>query len=314
MSKFTRVLSASVLLVLVLASCVFAAAGDKQLHITFVAPLVANPYWDVVEDGAKAAAAEFNVDLDYVGSTSLDMNQWMSYLEMAISNKSDGIVTMALNESTIRPIVDRAAEAGIPITLVDTDAPGTKRAAYAGTDNEAAGKVLAENLVEITGGKAVIGIMTGALDQPNLNLRMKGFNDGIAAHPDMKVVVTEADNSDLALCIQKAEAMIKAHPDITVLAGMEGFGVPGLSRVVQENNLVGKVTVVGFDDLADTLQYIKTGVAKGTVVQRQYQMGYLGVKLICDIKDGKTVDSINDTGVVFLDKDSVESYDPRSGR
>jgi ribose transport system substrate-binding protein len=313
MSKFTRVLSASLFAILVLASCSFAAEGGK-LHVTFVAPLVANPYWDVVEDGAKAAAEEFGVDLDYVGSTSLDMNQWMSYLEMAISNKSDGIVTMALNESTIKPIVDAAAAAGIPVTLVDTDAPGTKRAAYAGTDNEAAGRVLAENLIKITGGKAVIGIMTGALDQPNLNLRMKGFNEGIAAYPDMKVVVTEADNSDLALCIQKAEAMIKAHPDITVLAGMEGFGVPGLSRVVQENDLVGKVTVVGFDDLADTLQYIKTGVAQGTVVQRQYQMGYLGVKLIYDIKEGKTVDSINDTGVVFLDKDSVAAYDPRSGR
>jgi ribose transport system substrate-binding protein len=312
MSRFAKVLTVLAVCVLLLAGAVMAAAAP--LRITFVAPLVANPYWDVVEDGAKTAAKEFGVEMDYVGSPSLDMNQWMSYLEMGISNKSDGIVTMALNESAIKPVVDQAAAAGIPVVLVDTDAPGTKRSAYAGTDNEAAGRTLAENLAKITGGKAVIGIMTGALDQPNLNLRLKGFNDGISKYPDMKVVVTEADNSDLALCISKAEAMLKAHPDITALAGMEGFGVPGLSRVVKESGMVGKITVVGFDDLADTLQFIKDGVASGTVVQRQYMMGYLGVKMIVDIKAGKTVDPVNDTGVVFLDKDSVGSYDPRGNR
>lgn len=279
-----------------------------QQRITFVPPLVANPYWDVVEKGAKDAAKEYDIDLDYVGPTQLDINEMMKYLEAAIAQKVDGIVTMALNEAALKPVIDRAVGAGIPVILVDTDAPASKRTAYAGTDNVTAGKVLGESLAKITNGKANIGLMTGALDQPSLNQRMDGFKAGIAPHPDMKILVVEGDNSDLQLCIQKGEAMLRAHPEITALVGVEGFGVPGLGRVVKEAGKVGKVLVVGFDDLADTFAFVRDGTAQGTVVQRQYKMGYMGVELVVKAKKGEKLDSKYDTGVVFLDKSNIDGY------
>lgn len=282
--------------------------GSEQY--LFVAPLVANPYWDVVEKGAKAAAEKYAVELDYVGPTQLDINEMLKYMEVGISQKVKGIATMSLNEASITPIIDQADAAGIPVVLVDTDAPNSKRKAYAGTDNFTAGQELGKSFVRLVGEKATIGLMTGALDQPNLNARMAGFKDGIKNYPNIKIVATEGNNSDLQICIQKADAIIRSYPEIDALVGVEGFGVPGLSRAVIEAGKAGKIKVLGFDDLADTLAFIKDGTATATVVQKQYRMGYMGVELLVKLNKGESIDSVYDTGVLTLDKDNIDTFDP----
>jgi ribose transport system substrate-binding protein len=287
-------------------------AAKKQTKIVFVAPLIANPYWDTVEAGAKAAAKDLNVNLQYEGGTTLDLNEWMKYIETAIAEKCDGICTMAENSSSIQPLVAEAKAAKIPVTLVDTDAPDSGRNAYAGTNNEAAGKTLGTELAKIVNGTATIGLITGALDQANLNQRVAGFKEGIQSSPNMKIVAFGSDNSDLQQCIQQGESMLKAHPTITAMVGTEGYGVGGIGRVVQEAKEVGKITVVGMDDVPDTLTFLKEKVASLSVVQHQYRMGYLGIQYLTEILAGKSVPSITDTGTILLTPDNVATYKPAS--
>lgn len=284
------------------------ALGAKKLHFVFVTPLVANPYWDVVERGVKDAAKELGVQADYVGPTKLDLNEMLDFVETAIAQKVDGIGSMALNADAFAPVVAEAKKRGIPFVFVDTDAPKSQRDAYMGTDNVTAGKALGEAVAKFKKGKAKIGLMTGALDQPNLNQRIDGFKQAISKYPGMKIVVLESDMSDLQLCIQKAEAMLQAYPEIDTLVGVEGFGAPGLGRVVKEAGKVGKITVFGFDDLPDTVDFIKEGVVQGTVVQRQYMMGYLAIKNLYKLANGEKIPEITDTGVIVVTKENVDTY------
>ena len=68
-----------------------------------------------------------------------DVDAMVKYIDTAIASKVDGIITMALSPAAIGPAIDRAVDAGIPVVLVDTDAPESKRAAYVGTSNYDAG-------------------------------------------------------------------------------------------------------------------------------------------------------------------------------
>jgi ribose transport system substrate-binding protein len=284
-----------------------AAAGQK-LHFVFVTPLLANPYWDVVEKGWRDAAAKAGVEVDYVGPTALNLDEMIKYMETAISQKVDGIATMALNaEAMAKPIAD-AKEAGIPVVLVDTDAPDSQRDAYAGTSNFAAGQAAGELMAKVTGGKATIGILTGRLDQPNLVQRVEGFRDAIKNYPDMKEVNIQPDDSDLQKAIQQTEAMLLANPDITAFFGSEGFGAPALCKVVQEAGRAGEIHIVGFDDLPESVDCIKNGVVDGVIVQKQYVMGYMAVEDLIKIHQGESVPAVTDTGVVALTKDNVDTY------
>ena len=274
----------------------------------FVTPLMANPYWDVVEKGWRDAAAKYGVQADYVGPTALSLDEMIKYMETAIAQKVDGIATMALNAEAVKKPIADARAAGIPVVLVDTDSPESERNAYAGTSNYEAGKAAGEFMAKVTGGKAVIGILTGRLDQPNLVQRVEGFREAIKAYPDMKEVDIQPDDSDLQKAIQKTEAMLLAHPDITAFFGSEGFGAPALCKVIKEAGKAGEIAIVGFDDLDESLDCIREGVVNGVVVQKQYVMGYLALEYLLKIKQGQPVPDVTDTGVVLVTKENVDTY------
>jgi ribose transport system substrate-binding protein len=285
-----------------------APAAAEDTHLVFVTPLMANPYWDVVEDGWRQAGTDYGIKVDYVGPTSLDLDEMIKYMETAIAQGVDGIGTMALNtEAMAKPIADAKA-AGIPVVLIDTDAPDSERDAYAGTSNFAAGQAAGEFMAEQTGGKATIGILTGRLDQANLVQRVDGFKDAISQYPDMQVVDMQPDDSDLQIAIQKTEAMLLAHPEIDAFFGSEGFGAPALCKVVKEAGMAGEITIVGFDDLDESIDCIRDGVVDGVVVQKQYVMGYMALEDLLKLNSGHTIPEILDTGVVIASSDNVETY------
>ena len=283
-------------------------AAPQKPHFVFITPLMANPYWDVVEKGWNDGAAKMGAEVDYIGPTALSLDDMIKYMETAIAQKVDGIATMALNaEAMKKPIADAKA-AGIPVVLVDTDSPDSQRDAYAGTSNQAAGQSAGEFLAKITHGKATIAILTGRLDQPNLVARVDGFKAAIAKYPGMKVVDMQPDDSDLQKGIQAAEAMLLANPGITAMFGSEGFGAPALGKVVKEADKAGKIHIVGFDDLPESVDYIKAGVVDGVVVQKQYVMGYRAVDYLLKLVNNKSVPSVTDTGVIMLTKANVATY------
>lgn len=283
--------------------------AKKSLRFTLVSPLVGHPYWVTVEDGMKAANKEFGVNTEYVGPTQISVDEQIKAMETAIAAKVDGIITMALNPEAFQPVIDKAVDAGIPVVLIDTDAPKSKRNVYAGTSNKQAGVEAGKAMIKATGGKAAIGIITGAIDAANLNERIDGFKEAIKDQPNMKIVATEPSDSDLLKGTEKAQRMLKAHPDINAFFGVSATDVDAAAKIVEEQKLTGKIKLVGFDDLAETVDYIKKGVVDATIVQKPYQMGYLGVKLLKEIKEGKNPEQkIIDTGVTVVSKDNADTY------
>lgn len=303
--KKTGMICLIVLVGLVMLSGITGA--KKDLHFTFVTPLFGHPYWVTVQDGMNAAAEEFGVECEWVGPMAIDIAQQIQDIETAIASNSDAIITMALNPVAFAPVINQAEEAGIPVVLVDTDAPYSKRSAYAGTDNKSAGFAAGEAMVEVLDGQGKVGIITGAIDANNLNLRIDGFEEAIK-DTDIKVVAIEPSNTDLLQATEKAQSILQSYPDIDAFFGVSASDVIGAAKVVKEMNKVGDVKLVGFDDMPETIDYIKNGVVNAAIVQRPYMMGYLGVKLARDIIEGKDVPEITDTGIITVTKENVDTY------
>ena len=268
------------------------ANGENTYRYTFVSPLVSHEYWIDVEEGIQAGAKEQGVDVAVLGDT-----------------KVDGIITMALSPAAIGPAIDRAVDAGIPVVLVDTDAPESKRAAYVGTSNYDAGYEAGKAMIEATGGKAKIGIIRGTIGQETDNDRIKGFEDAIKDEPDMEILTTEACNSDMLTGTQKAQDMLKAYPEMTAIFGSEGTGAVAAGKVLEEQGLSGTITVIGWDDTDECLDFIRTGVVKGTIVQKPDFMGRKAVELLTRINNGEELtETVIDSGVTFVTAENVDTY------
>jgi len=68
---------------------------------------------------------------------------------------------------------------------------------------------------------------------------------------------------------------------------------------------VGKVVAIGFDGNSDLQGFVKNGTLEGIVVQSAYNMGFMGVKKVVDVIEGKTVNPVVDTGAVYVDKSNI---------
>lgn len=284
-------------------------SGEGSYNFTFVSPLVSHEYWIAVENGIQAGAQEQGVDVNVLGDTKVDVDIMVKYIDMAIASQVDGIVTMALSPAAIGPAIDRATAAGIPVVLVDTDAPESTRVAYVGTSNYDAGFEAGTAMIEATGGNAKIGIIRGTVGQETDNDRIKGFEDAIANEAGMKILTVEACNSDMLTGTQKAQDMLKAYPEMNAIFGSEGTGAVAAGKVLEEQGLSGTITVIGFDDTAECLDYIRSGVVWGTIVQKPDFMGRKAIELLVKANQGEEIkETVINSGVTLVTKDNVETY------
>ncbi len=80
----------------------------------------------------------------------------------------------------LQPGIDAAAAAGIPVITMDSDAPGSQRLYFIGTNNLEAGHLGGKRVIEKLGGKGNVVFFTLG-GQPNTDERLKGFKDASPA-------------------------------------------------------------------------------------------------------------------------------------
>lgn len=284
--------------------------ADEPLQITWVNPTVGIEYWTNADNGAKAAAEEFGVDLNIVGPTETNPEQQASYIEAAASQNVDGIMTCPWDVA-FTPALKAASENGIPVVAVDTDDPDCGRIAFYGTSNYDAGYKAGQLMAELTDGKAKVCILTAVLTSKTQADRIDGFSDAIKDYPDMEILTQEQTDSDLQKSVDKATACIGAYPECDAFFGAASLDGAGCAKAVEEMGIADQYTIICFDDVEETIRYIKNGVISATMVQDPYQMAYDAVKAIVDYHAGiEPEEVINAVEVNIVDAENVNELYP----
>ena len=135
-----------------------------------------NSWFDDVQLGCIQAATELNVTCHYIGTTHEDSAAQASLVDELIdSGNYAGLSISVIDATSASGAIARAREAGMFVVTFDSDAPGSKRQAYIGTDNLAFGNHLGKVLLQIDPTGGTYGIITGA--GPNLRDRERGLRE-----------------------------------------------------------------------------------------------------------------------------------------
>lgn len=289
-----------------------APAPAKKLSITFVTPLIAHPVWDVAKQGFEDAAKAMDFNGQYVGPQGIDPAEMVNQIEIAIASKVDGIIAMPIAPEAMRPAFQKCADAKIPVVFVGAEDPESTALAFIGTNEAQLGKQGAEALMKLMDGKPIKAhVLQSTMDA---SFAIKARDGYLAALKDyaggFEMVLNEACNSDMMIAMEKYQNAFKANPEINVAIGVCGEAGPAAAKVVKEMGLVGKITIIAVDDVAETMDFVKDGTIAGTMAQNFYKMGYLGSQFLCDfIRDGKSPESFNnDSGSIFATKDNIATY------
>lgn len=287
------------------------AAPAEKISVALI-PKCAVPFFDDCNTGGKTAADKLGVEYQWIAPADTQGSTQVKIIEDLIAKHVDGIGISVNEPKSVMEAIQKAIDAGIKVITFDSDSPDSARSMYIGTSNKAAGVTMGEAMAAACGGKGKVAIVTGQLGAVNLNERIDGVKEALAKYPDMSVIELQGTDDDLAKAVTVVENIFRANPDLVGIFGVSQVGGPAIAKVLagQEfSSLKGTVTVLAFDDLADTIQGINDGYITAMMVQRPITMGQLTVEhLVAQITGEETTSENIDTGVTVVTKDNLGSY------
>jgi ribose transport system substrate-binding protein len=283
-----------------------APAGGK--FFVMVAKVV-DVYYEPCYEGFQQAAKKYGVKTEFRAPKATEVPQQVEIMENLIARHVDGIALSALDDEGLKAAIGEATAAGIKVITFDAPAPSSEALTYIGTANEAAGYAAAEQLAGIIHSQGEVAVLQGGLGSPNLNDRFKGFQRFMAEKaPKVKIVAHEDDQSRTDVTVNKTEALLEAHPNLTAIFGLSAEVCPGAAAALEQQGKAGRVVLAGFDDLPNTVAAIRKGVVSFCIAQRTFKMGWLSIGNLLDAVNNKPLPRQIDTGIVIINKDNVDTY------
>ncbi|WP_313135016.1 ABC transporter substrate-binding protein [Anaerocolumna sp.] len=295
-------------------------SGKKTVY--FLTKILGNQYWSVVEQGAKDAAAELGINLVVTGlANEAEIEKQVQQLQDAVSAKADAIVLGPVDSTAMVNPVNDAFNSGIPIIVVDTMINTDNYSAALMTNNVEAGKIAAEEMINRMKAagvseteKAQIAVQIGSSGSQTIIDRLKGFNEYWDANaPEAWEVLNndiKVNDGDITKAVGFTQDFLTAYPDLKGVFGPNNGSTVGFVTGLKESGRKD-VVMVGFDFSAEIEQMIREGEFEvATVLQKQYLMGYEGVKTAIALSEGKQPEEkLIDTGVMVVDKENVDATD-----
>ncbi len=246
-------------------------------------------FWVSVQAGALAAGKDLNVEVLWNGpAQETEYDRQVQIMDSMIARHVDGIALAVTEKTAMVPPLDRAAAAGIPVTVFDSGINSEKYLTFVATNNYEAGQFAARKLAELMGGKGEVGLLANAPGSGSTMDREKGFTDVLEKEfPNIKIVATQFGMSDRAKARASAENILTAHPD---LGGMFASSEPssvGVALALKARNRSGKTRFVAFDSSDSMIEDLQGGTIDAMVVQDPFHMGYEAVKSLVDNWSGK---------------------------
>lgn len=281
--------------------------------ITLISHVYSNPYWKYVKLGAEKAAKQRNAVIDFQGPDNASVGEGIKFINMAYAAKVSGIITYVQDEALYKPVIDKVLAGGIPIVTVDSDAENSKRLAYVGTDNVTAGRVGAHEMIHQVGRYGNVGVIMGGKNVKNQIERVKGFTEYIKSNSKLNISEIESSDSYLLEAELVTKKIVTNNKDIKAIFCASALDGQGAAKALISMGAAEKVKIISFDDLPETLDYIKNGTITSTIVQDPYSMGYKAVNIIMDIMEGKDTKGIFLTDVSVVTKDNIDEFKKARG-
>ena len=252
------------------------------------------PYGTYYVPAMEAAAAELGINLTITNS-QYDGDKQASECEIAVAAKPDGIILWPAVGDSVRPCLEAAAAAGIPVTITNSDlfdADKELSYGYSGPDTYGQGVSSAEIMCELVGDTPVNIIqLNGAAGNSTAIDRDNGFTDTIAANCPNVTILQEESTADWS----KANAQQNASEMITA-QGLENIGgiyaaddtiAAGAIAALEARGVVAAdyfITSIGNTFLGNPL--VIDGSLDGTVFQSSSWDGENATRLMYEVLTG----------------------------
>jgi ribose transport system substrate-binding protein len=294
------------------------AHANQPLTIAVIPKGTTHEFWKSIHAGAVRASRELaaqGAPIKIIWKGPLredDREQQIQVVEGFLSQGVQGIVLAPLDDRALVRPVDEARRAGVPTVIIDSRLESDAVVSFVATDNHKGGRLGAQRLGELLGGKGKVLLLRYAEGSASTNERERGFLEELRSrYPGIALVSTDQYAGPTRETAKRAAENLLNRYGGELQGG--GIFTPnesstiGMLLALQDIGLAGKVRFVGFDASAILIDAIRARHLDGVVVQNPMRMGYLGVKTMVEHLRGTPVEPLIDTGVMLVTAANLDS-------
>jgi len=200
----------------------------------------------MIEEAQAAAAAwkEKGVNVEVVvQSANVDVPGQIAHVRNFISEGVNAIIINPNSPTAFDPVFAQAKEADILVIATDAEV-SSPDALYVGIDQKAYGAAGAEWLAKTLNNKGNIVAINGVAGHPANELRVSGYKEVLAQHPDIKIVNEVNANWDQAQGQQAMQNLLATYPDINGVLVQDGMAA-GAWKSIMDAKKTDQIAATG---------------------------------------------------------------------
>lgn len=265
-----------------------------------------DPFWDMVQKGAKAAAAKDNVDLEYTGDN--DASKQAVLMQTAIDKKVDGIAVTLANPEAMSSGMAAAKAAGIPVVVLNAGLDDWKKQgalSFFGLDIQASG-VQSGQVLAKAGGKNGVCVIQEAGNKV-LDELCKGATSAFGGH----MTTLQVNGTDMPQVESTLQAKLAQDKEIDSIVTLNSD--IGLAALSAEKAAGSSAKITTLNMSKDLVAPIKSGEILATIDQQGWLQGYSAVDALWLYKYNANIVGSGQpvlTGPTLITKENIDQVAP----
>ncbi|WP_219837579.1 substrate-binding domain-containing protein [Paenibacillus sp. R14(2021)] len=248
-------------------------------HIVLISQEQGSYVMNEIQKGAREAGEAHGMKVDFSGVYRSNFEELLKQIDIAIASKVNGIIIEGVDRPEFELMVDKATERGIPVVTINSDAPGSLRKTYVGSDHYQEGILMGERIAADLGGKGVIGVVANPDSMDTDQLRLKGLREALNGFTGIRLVFASKDAEMLQPSMQ-AYDMLNHFPSINAFIGLKADSAKSIVQAGESRSRMKGYKVFMFDNSPQTVKLIQDGLVQAGLSQHYEEMGRMSVDLI----------------------------------
>ncbi|MFZ5966853.1 MAG: sugar ABC transporter substrate-binding protein [Bacillota bacterium] len=280
----------------------------KELKFGATYMTLNNPFFVELNDGIKKVVESKGGKLIAL-DPQLDINKQIAQVEDLIAQKVDLIFLNPVDWKGIKPALEAAQKANIPIIVVDAPVFDDNLVeSTVASDNWNAGVLCAQHLIKAMGETGNVVILEHPTAKSAID-RTKSFEEEIAKYPGIKVVAKQTSDGQLEKAMPVMENILQANKDIDAVMCLNDPTALGAIAALESANRMDGVLVYGVDGSGDAKTMIKEGKLTATAAQFPGDIGSMAAEAAFKKLNGETIDHEIKVPVELIDKTNIDKYE-----
>ena len=298
---------------LLLAALSLSAAQAADKTVALVLGVKGSPFYQALACGAQAKAKQLGLTLTVSAPDQFAADSQIPVVDAIAATKPAVAVIVPTDAKALIAPMKQLAERGTKIATVDqTLADPSFVETQIITDNEQGGKLAADAINALLGGKGNVLVITQPPGSAAQDARTTGFEEELKKFPGIQYLGPQYQSDDPQKAAEIVTSSISAHPDLAGIFATNDQGAIGALTGLRQAGATGKVKVVAYDAATAEVNAFKNGGISALVAQNPKQEGEVAMDAAAKLINGQSLEKTTLTEIATIkggDTATAEKYE-----